>query len=212
MTRASIAAAITLATVLIGGCASQDASALAGARVPADRYASTFQAARDVLREFRYAEDRIDAQQGVITSMPRSQPGIAKPWEARSGAAAAWEDLVNYQQRTVRISFITGEPGERAPGGRVIAATDPDRDLAAQPQETTLLVRVVVERFERDGRRVSADSVRVGRRAVNPVLEQGQWARALVQVQDDTVLASDLLRAIVARGGAPSPDAPTPAP
>ncbi len=206
MIRATAVSALALAAALFGGCASQDSSALTGAQIPADRYASTFQAARDVLREFRYAEERIDAQQGVITSLPRSQPGIAKPWEARSGAAAAWEDLANYQQRTVRISFVTGE---RAPGGKVIAPTDPDRDLAAQPQETTLLVRVVVERVERDGRRVGADSVRVERQAINPaLLEQGKWPRTLVQVEDDTVLAGDLLRAIVSRGGAPSAPAP----
>lgn len=209
MPRTTIAAAIALASLVIGGCASQDASALAGASVSADRYASTFQAAREVLREFRYAEERIDAQQGVITSLPRSGPGIAKPWEARSGAAAAWEDLVNYQQRTVRISFVAGAPGERAPGDKVIAPTDPDRDLAALPQDTTLLVRVIVERFERDGRRVGANSVRVERQAVNPaVLERGEWPRVLVQVSDDTVLAADLLHAIVSRSGAAAAAAP----
>jgi hypothetical protein len=202
MLRALALLALTLTALHLGGCASTETSALAGAHVPADQYARTFQAARDVLREYRYSSDRVDAPQGVLTSLAKSDPGVAKVWEAKSGANAAWEDLLNYTQRTVQIAFITGEGVDTGVGRKIIPPSDPDRDLVAIPRDTTMLVRVVVERVERDGRRISADSVRVERRAVDPSRQEKGVAGDLVPQRDDAVLAADLLRAIVARSGA----------
>lgn len=211
MLRALAVSALALVAVHLGGCATQDASALAGARIPADSYARTFQAAREVLRDYRYTADRVDAQQGVLTSLARSEPGLAKPWEARSGAAAAWEDLANYQQRTIHVAFVQGEASGRAPGTTILPATDPDRDLASEPRDTTMLVRVLVDRFERDGRRVSQDSVRVVRQAIDPVLrEKGQWPGYLVAGRDDALLAADLLRIILERSRANATTAQAP--
>lgn len=213
MLRALAAFALTLITAHLGGCATPDASALTGSHVPADRYTQTFQAARDVLREYRFTTDRVDAPQGVLTSLPRTSPGIGRPWEAHSGSEAAWEDTINFQQRAVQIVFVTGAVPTRSEGGRLLPPTDPDRDLAMTPQDTTMLIRVTVDRVERDGRRVSADSVRIERQAIDPVMQQnGDWPRYLVQEPDDKVLAAKLLQLIVARSeakvAAASPAAP----
>jgi len=199
MLNARLAAAAT-AAALLGACASQPPSALTGARVPSERYSATFQAAREVVRAHRFTTDRVDAQQGVITTIGRPGGGVLRPWDAQSGAAAAWDDSLNYQLRAVQVVFLTADAPSRADSGRIIPPAHPDRDLAAAPEETTLLVRVTVDRVERDSRQISADSVRVERQAVNPELAaQGNWPRYLVQQPDDTVLAAELLRLIVAR-------------
>lgn len=177
--------------------------------MPADQYALAFQAARDTLRDARYSLDRVDAPQGVLTSVPKSEPGLAKPWEAHSGTQAAVDDFLQYQQRTVQVAFITGQPPQHKPGDAILPLTNPDRDLTVEPAETTMLVRVVVQRIERDGQRVSADSVRVTRQAVDPELKaKGFWPSYLVQVDDDSVLAASLLQEIVARMQRTAPPAP----
>lgn len=217
MLRALAAFALTMVTAHLGGCATPDTSALTGSHVPAERYTRTFQAARDVLREYRFTTDRVDAPQGVLTSLPRTSPGIGRPWEAHSGSEAAWVDTINFQQRAVQVVFVTGTVPARQEGGRLLPPTDPDRDLAQSPQDTTMLIRVTVDRVERDGRRVSADSVRIERQAIDPAMQQsGNWPRYLVQEPDDKVLAATLLRLIVARSETPQataqPAAPTPLP
>ncbi|HYC99747.1 MAG TPA: hypothetical protein VEB22_00840 [Phycisphaerales bacterium] len=219
MLRLIAAAALSLSVLMSGGCASSEPSALAGAHIPADRYAATFQAARDVMLDYRYTADRVDAPQGVLTSLPRSEPGLAKIWEARSGARAAWDDLLNYRQRTVQVTFVTAAAADRQPDSSIIPPTDPDRDLAAQPRDTTMLVRVLVEQYERPDRRISLDSVRVTRQAVSATSpEDASRGPYLVTQHDDNVLAADLLRAILDRSRSgrpaepPAPTAPQPSP
>ncbi|HZW06408.1 MAG TPA: hypothetical protein VFF65_04735 [Phycisphaerales bacterium] len=212
MLQAIAATALALSALLAGGCATNEPSALAGAHIPADQYAATFQAARDVLLDYRYTADRVDAPQGVLTSLPRSEPGLGKVWEARSGVAAAWDDLLNYRQRTVHVSFVTAAASARQPDSSIIPPTDPDRDLAAQPRDTTMLVRVLVEQYERPDRRVSLDSVRVTRQAVNTTSPQeAERGPYLATQHDDNVLAADILRAILDRTRHPAPAAQTPA-
>ncbi|MBY0308331.1 MAG: hypothetical protein K2Q09_06290, partial [Phycisphaerales bacterium] len=104
-----------LPAALLGACAPTGATALSGARIPAAEYAGAFQAARQTLRDYRFELDRVDAPQGVLTSAPRASPGLAKPWEVESGSAAV-DDLLSFQQRTVQVAFITGEPRARAAG------------------------------------------------------------------------------------------------
>ena len=197
------AAALTvymLCALLIGGCATAEPSALSGARVPAEKYDQTFQAARETLRDYRFALDRVDAPQGVLTTAQRSEPGAMKPWDANSGPAAATNDLIGFQQRTVHVAFVAGQVPTHKPGDPVIPKTDPDRDLVAQPTETMLLVRVAVHRVQRPDRRVSMDSVRVERQAIDPAMrDEGMWPSYLVPTEDDTVLAARLLRAILDR-------------
>lgn len=214
-------AAVSLATLtaLMGGCASPEASALYGAHVSPDEYARTFQAARETLRDYRFALDRVDAPQGVLTTAERSEPGLLKPWAAHSGTTAAVNDLVNFQQRIVHVAFVTGPAPAHNPGEAVIPMTDPGRDLVSDPRATTMLVRVVVQRVERPDRRVSMDTVRVERQAIDPVMrEKDMWPSYLAPAQDDTVFAAQLLKEIVARSAAmktadqsaPAPAAPEP--
>lgn len=197
----------------LGGCASQPPTALAGAHIPADRYAQTFQAARETLRDHRFGLDRVDAPQGVLTTASRASAGALRPWESESGSGAAMDDVLSYQDRTVQVAFVTGPTPTRQPDTPVIPMSDPDRDLVADPRETTMLVRVTVHRVERPGRRVSMDTVRVARQASDPVLVQsGVWPSYLVEEADDDVLAAQLLRAILARSEhTPKPVEPQPA-
>jgi hypothetical protein len=205
--------AALISGLALGGCASQPPTALSGAHIPADRYAQTFQAARETLRDHRFGLDRVDAPQGVLTTASRASAGAAKPWEAESGSGAAVDDLLSYQDRTVQVAFVTGPAPTRQSGTPVIPLSDPDRDLVTDPRETTMLVRVTIHRVERPGRRISMDSVRVGRQASDPALVQdGLWPSYLVEEADDDVLAAQLLRAILARSEhTPKPVEPQPA-
>ncbi|MFT3686917.1 MAG: hypothetical protein QM783_18680 [Phycisphaerales bacterium] len=202
---------VALALLSLGGCAGADTSVLKGANVPAERYTATFQAARDTLRDYRFALERVDAPQGIITTADRSSPGALKPWEAESNTAAI-DDMVGFQERSVQVAFIAGAIPARTTGAPVIPLTDPDRDMVASPKDTTMLVRVTVHRIERPGRRVSMDTVRVGRQAVDPALaEQGVWPSYLVTEEDDDVLAAKLARAIMDRAiRNPAPQAESP--
>jgi hypothetical protein len=186
-------AAVVFAAML-GGCAS-NAGAPPGVEVSAAGYADAFEAARDVLRERRWLLERVDAPQGVLTTQPRSEPGLARPWDAPPGLDQATEDLLHRQQRVVRIAFVTrGMSDDHFP------ATDPQRDLLDEPVDTVMRVHVGVERIERPGQRVPVDAIRLASRTIDPELEaQGLLPRYVVELREDPRLGSDIEREIAAR-------------
>jgi hypothetical protein len=189
-------------TLLLGACASQ--VPVREAAVPASDYARTFQLAQAELRERRFAFDRVDAPQGILTTLPKEEPGLAKPWEAPPGLDQATEDLLTHQRRLVQVVFVPASQDAPAPASLQDKAkqvmVDPDRDLIEQPTDLRMVVRVLVERIERPGLRVSPDSVRLASQTIDPQVEgAGLWPRFSRVVREDDRLAGEILRDIQQR-------------
>ena len=150
------------------------------------RYDEAFDAVRDVLSEFRFAIDRVDARRGVITTHPKRSAGLGTPWDReQSTLTQEWEDLINEQRRVVRVEFEQGEESSNQ-----------------------ARVRVEVLRTHRPNWRVQSESVRLSTHArsrdVNGELEPGSY---LEPVGLDTALAWRLAAAINdrLRGAADAP-------
>lgn len=197
------ACAGTLAvTWLLGGCASQ--VPVREAAVSADGYARAFQSAQEELRQRRFAFDRVDAPQGILTTLAKDEPGLAKPWEAPPGLDQAAEDLLTHQRRLVQVLFVPAGQEQQSTTSAAQQASqilvDPDRDLIEQPVDVRMVVRVYVERLERPGLRVSPDSVRLSSQTIDPQVEgAGLWPRFSRVVREDDRLAGEILRGIQQR-------------
>ena len=106
-------------------------------------YQEAFNAARELLRENRFAIDRVDARRGVITTHPKRTAGFATIWDGeQSTVRQEWEDMFNEQQRVVRVQF------------------DPQSTEGVQA-----LVSVELYRTHRPGWRVETESMRLSTHA-----------------------------------------------
>jgi hypothetical protein len=108
---------------------------------------AVFDASREVLMQYRFALDRVDATRGVITTHPKRTAGLATPWDReQSGLDQEWEDLLNEQRRVVRVEF--------------------DRDPSSiDGAFTRARVQVELLRTNRPGWRVETESVRLSNHA-----------------------------------------------
>lgn len=146
-------------------------------------YARVFDAARETLMDYRFAINRVDAARGLLTTHPKRTAGLASPWDReQSSLRQEWEDLVNQQQREVRVNFV--DIGDRA------GADDAVR----------LRVRVLVTRAHRPHWRVEPESVRLSTHArsrdVLGSFEPGSFDE---QIGHDAALAERLARSIARR-------------
>jgi hypothetical protein len=153
----SFVASVTLSLAVLGGCAGHaprgDGELLedGGASVLIESGSvskeQVFDAAREVLMEYRFALDRVDATRGVITTHPKRTAGLASPWDReQSGLDQEWEDLLNEQRRVVRVEF--------------------DRDPSSGDGTfTRARVQVELLRTNRPGWRVETESVRLSNHA-----------------------------------------------
>lgn len=153
----SIALLIALTLCSLSGCAGHaqrtDRSMLEddGAMILIDSGeaspSAVFDASREVLMEYRFALDRVDATRGVITTHPKRTAGLVTPWDReQSGLDQEWEDLLNEQRRVVRVEF--------------------DRDPSSGDDAfTRARVQVEVLRTNRPGWRVETESVRLSNHA-----------------------------------------------
>ena len=88
--------------------------------VGGQRYEQVFLTAKEVLRDHRFAINRVDAARGVLTTYPKKSVGIATPWDReQSSLGQDLEDFANQQDRTVRIDFFHDDTNERV-GVRVV--------------------------------------------------------------------------------------------
>ncbi|CAN0590465.1 unnamed protein product [Laminaria digitata] len=124
-------------------------------------YSQAFDAARASLMSYRFAIDRVDAQRGVLTTHPKRTAGLLSPWDReQSSIGQEWEDLINEQQRVVRIEFDQDETGGAS-------------------------ARVWVEllRTHRPNWRVQSESVRLStharQRDAEGMLEPGSWSEVV---------------------------------
>lgn len=173
---------VVLAVVLAGaasagGCAGDGDRA--GLEVPAGEYATAFDAAREVLRDYRFELDRVDARAGVITTLSKESAGLATPWDAeQSSVQQEVEDLLAEQRRRVRVTF---EPMEAGASGDLLDGSA--RVLDAR-------VEVFVERVYARGMQPSPRAILLSGQWYDPAsLARGQSPRYEVPLTRDEALA-----------------------
>lgn len=189
--RSILAKACATLLVILTGCATAPPeSARADADFRADDYPALFDAAREVLSDYQFTLDRIDAARGVITTAPKRTAGLATPWDReQSTARQEFEDLAHQHDRVARITF---EPADRP---------------------TRVAVEVVVHRVHRPNWRIETDALRQSTHAVDPIaVRAGQPGEFREPVAEDRDLARRLMADIHARAGiaASSDDAGSP--
>lgn len=181
-----------LVAAMLGGCVgaprepsqgamSERGSVLATVATGDASYERVFDAAREVLGRHRFALNRVDAARGVITTYPKRTAGLGSPWDReQSSFGQEWEDLVNQQQRVVRVGF------ERDEQGGLVRTT----------------VEVDLLRTHRPYWRVEPESVRLSTHAGARNLQGGREAASFEEVIGlDTALAGRLAQAIERRLG-----------
>lgn len=169
----------------LGACASPPPGARSDAGMTPEAYPAVFDAAREVLTDYRFTLDRVDAARGVITTAPKRTTGLAGPWDReQSTLRQEAQDLLHQHERTARVSF---EPAD-AP--------------------TSVTVEVVVERVRRPNWRIESDAIRRSTYARDPLsIREGQRPEFREPIDEDRALAARLMEAIRARAGLPAPEA-----
>lgn len=170
---------VLLIGAALTGCTAKPPSTFS---VAPGEYALAFETARDVLRDRRYPVERIDADQGVITTSAKYSSGFATPWDMdQTTLSQEFSDLVNHQSRRVRVSF------ENADGTPVL-------DPAAA---TVGRVDVVVYRTQDYTLRPASRALLFSTRSIDPNLTaRGIPAQYEVPSQEDTRLADRIAREI----------------
>ncbi|RMD64107.1 MAG: hypothetical protein D6824_04425 [Planctomycetota bacterium] len=144
-----------LAVALLEACAAAPSPATDRADrslvAPPGRYAQTFDAVRDVLRDLGLALDRVDARSGVITTVPASSGGLFTPWSRLDPSLAdAFRRTLRYERVRVRVRF--------AP---VDAEGASEFDIRRFDKGARVVVEALVEPVDRPGLRVSPISPRL---------------------------------------------------
>lgn len=179
-TQSTLAPACLTLLIALTGCASAPPpTARADADFQADAYPALFDAAREVLSDYRFTLDRIDAARGVITTAPKRTAGLATPWDReQSTARQEFEDLAHQHERVARITF---EPADRP---------------------TRVAVEVIVHRVHRPHWRIETDAIRQSTHARDTLAaREGQPAEFREPVTEDRALARRLMADIHARAG-----------
>lgn len=194
---------LLFAAALLGGCASTAHSP--DFTVPPGRYADAFEAVRDTLDAERFQVDRVDAAEGVITSTHKTTAGLATPWDDEQQTfGQEWEDLINDQDREVRITF---EPVTPPPPG------DQPLDLRRFDGPITAHVDVVINRTQHTGWRLETTGLRFSSYTQDPALtERGMWPSYSVPFSEDPLLAGRLAGLISKKLAAGAPTAPAATP
>lgn len=210
----------------LAGCSTPTAQSVA---IPAGRYREAFDAARTVLREYRFDLDRVDARAGLITTAAKPTAGLATPWDLeQSSISQEWEDLINQQQRRVTVSFTSTRPADRAvrrPPGRPgvqpssaattsvpspkpessTRATGPTPpDLLDATGQVWLRVSAAVERVQRPGWRPATRSIGMTSYTADPALAaDGMLPTYVSEAGEDRRLAARIADAVRERLGLP---------
>lgn len=197
-----------------GGCASNHPTSRVVDVAPG-RYAEAFDAARETLRDYGFTLDRVDARTGMIASEPRFSVGLANPADpVQSTLGQEWRDLMNQQDRRVRIVFARpgAEPEfeSQPPAEGVDAPMPPDgvlsdgsrmaalgEDLRTDGGELVMHVDVVIDRVHRPGRRIETSSIRQSTTYQDPdLISRGMQPSYAVARQRDDALAARLAERI----------------
>ncbi len=192
MLRPPLVAAI-LTALLAGGCARVRGTG--EFRIDGTQYAAAFDAARESLIGRRFVLERVDARAGVVTTLAKNTAGAATPWDGeQSTLDQEVEDLLNAQQRRVRITFEV-----------VGSESTPPEDFRNATGPLTARIEVAVSRNHVSGWRIEPTSVRFSSLAEDPALtERGMFPTYAVPFSQDPKLAARIAREIEERLAKPS--------
>lgn len=182
-----------LALIVLTGCASPKGTV--SFTVAADRYEETISAVRDTLADARFKIDRVDAEDGIISTYPKPTAGLGTPWDSEQPTFnAEIQDLVNQHERVARVLF----EGDQA-------------DLRRASGILQVQVEVIVYRVRRANWRIETESISRSTHARDPLsVSRGQPARFSQPIRRDDIFAAELADRIRARLSI-EPAAPEPA-
>lgn len=144
---------------LLAGCATSETPK--DMEIPPGRYAEAFEAAKDVLRQYRFPLERVDARSGIITTSTKHSAGVLAPWDREQGGLDdEFEQTLNRQVRSVVVEFVRPEAGEAVAGAGVTTPPPDPGDLREEPGPLLLRVSVEVTRVNRPGWRLSTKSIK----------------------------------------------------
>jgi hypothetical protein len=189
---------ITALAALLAGCrAASDSTELT---LTAAQYPAAFEAAKDALVASHFELERVDAGSGVITTVAKPSSGLATPWDTeQTTLEQEWEDLLNRQQRRVRVTF---EPVQATDGGAAADLRDATGPIVGR-------VEVTIDRVHRPGWRLETTSLRFSSFSSDPdLVARGMWPRYTVPVSQDPLLAARLTERIRERLDSDAPAAP----
>lgn len=156
-------------------------------------YAAVFDAARDVLRDEGFILERVDAAEGVITTRVKTTAGVFTPWDReQTTAGQEVEDLMQRQQRVVRVSFVGGAGQD---GGEVHASNGGARF-------DRMRIEVVVQRVQIPGRKLEPEAIQQSSYWWDPDMgTRGMQPQFAVAEKQDRLLAERITRKVRERVG-----------
>ena len=191
-------AAILGCLLLLAGCSS--APRVSDTPLETQEYARGFEVVKDVLREYRFELERIDARHGVITTRAKPTAGLITPWDKeQSTPRQELEELVNQELRAVRVEFVPigVDSHQRSTLTPADTAEADFNDLRSQQQTLRIVVTVNQLRVHRPGRQLSTKSIRNSTMYADPALSaRGLAPMAIEELGRDEKLESRLLAAI----------------
>jgi hypothetical protein len=186
--------------LLVAGCSSEGPTTF---EIAPSEYDVAFKQTREVLRDWHFNVDRVDAASGVITTRPKFSAGLATPWVSQqSSLTEEWEDFANRQERRVRVTFEPKSLADSAesPQGTGGLVGSPFVDVRQSGEPVIARVEVTVDRVQLPGWQPQTKSIRRSGRTRDPALEdRGMWPEYRVPDRQDPDLAARLVREITER-------------
>lgn len=203
---------MVMACVMLGALVSCSSPKPTSFELSPEQYPAAFEAAKAALRDFRFPIERVDYQQGVITTALKPSSGLATPWDAeQSTFGQEWRDYANHQAREVRIRFAPSSAAGRIEPNEPGTQASPAPPVAS-PSETaepiTAEVVVSVIRYERPGARPAIRAVQLSSFTEDPALTaRGMYPVYTVVTERDDLLAGRIAARIqsAAASVAPAP-------
>jgi len=200
--------ALPMVALALTGCRSADGPT--SVALEPGQYARAFDETKDILASRQFTLERVDARAGVITTRPKATAGLATPWDTeQSSLAQEFEDVMNQQERRVRVTFVrAAEQDSDSVGG---LETSRPSDLRLESGSLEARFEVTLLRVSVPGTRVESSVIRMSSRTRDPELtSRGVGGRDRIAIATDEALAARLAQALQDRLGNQTADASDP--